>query len=74
MGAYLGGSVTETDQSSRLGAHVAMATQPDQILARPGMGVDEGHMIVYNEMARIAALLSRTQPSVQTEPNLIRND
>ena len=33
-----------------------MATQPDQILAKPGMGVDEGFMIVYNEMNRIIAL------------------
>ena len=29
---------------------------PDQILAKPGMGVDEGVMIVYNEMQRILAL------------------
>ena len=34
---------------------VAMATQPDQILAKPGMGVDEGYMIVYNEMQRVLA-------------------
>ncbi len=33
-----------------------MATQPDQILAKPGMGVDEGYMIVYNEMNRVIAL------------------
>jgi len=33
-----------------------MATKPDQILAKPGMGVDEGFMIVYNEMNRIIAL------------------
>ncbi len=33
-----------------------MATCPDQILAKPGMGVDEGFMIVYNEMQRILAL------------------
>jgi len=30
--------------------------KPDQILAKPGMGVDEGVMIVYNEMQRILAL------------------
>ena len=34
----------------------AMAVQPDQILAKPGMGVDEGYMIVYNEMQRILAV------------------
>jgi methylaspartate ammonia-lyase len=27
-----------------------------QILAKPGMGVDEGYMIVYNEMNRIIAM------------------
>ena len=37
--------------------HAAMAARPDQILAKPGMGVDEGFMIVYNEMSRIQALL-----------------
>jgi len=25
-------------------------------LAKPGMGVDEGYMIVFNEMSRILAL------------------
>jgi methylaspartate ammonia-lyase len=33
-----------------------MACQADQILARPGMGVDEGLMIVGNEMARVSAV------------------
>jgi methylaspartate ammonia-lyase len=33
-----------------------MATDPVQILAKPGMGFDEGYMIVYNEMQRIIAL------------------
>jgi methylaspartate ammonia-lyase len=47
----------ETDRSSQVCVHVAMATSPDQILAKPGMGVDEGYMIVYNEMQRILALL-----------------
>lgn len=35
---------------------IAMATSPDQVLAKPGMGVDEGYMLVYNEMSRIIAL------------------
>jgi len=35
-----------------------MATQPVQILAKPGMGVDEGYMIVYNEMQRILAMMA----------------
>lgn len=56
--AYQGGTCNETDRSSRICVHVAMATGPDQILAKPGMGVDEGYMIVYNEMSRILALLA----------------
>ena len=57
IGAYQGGTCNETDRSSQVCVHVAMATSPDQILAKPGMGVDEGYMIVYNEMQRILALL-----------------
>lgn len=56
IGAYLGGTCNETDRSSQLCVHIAMATKPVQILAKPGMGVDEGYMIVYNEMQRILAL------------------
>ena len=56
MGAYLGGTCNETNRSAEICAHIAMATQPDQILAKPGMGVDEGLMIVFNEMSRILAL------------------
>jgi methylaspartate ammonia-lyase len=36
-----------------------MACGADQILAKPGMGVDEGLMIVGNEMARTVALARR---------------
>ncbi len=53
MLAYLGGTCNETDRSTQVCAHIAMATRPDQILGKPGMGVDEGYMIVYNEMQRI---------------------
>jgi len=38
--------------------NLAMATKPDQMLAKPGMGVDEGYMIVYNEMQRIRSILN----------------
>ncbi|MHC4915222.1 MAG: methylaspartate ammonia-lyase [Planctomycetota bacterium] len=55
--AYLGGSCTETDVSARISAHLALALQPHQVLAKPGMGVDEGFMIVGNEMRRTLALL-----------------
>ena len=56
IGAYQGGTCNETDRSAQVCVHIAMATQPDQILAKPGMGVDEGYMVVYNEMQRILAL------------------
>ena len=56
IGAYQGGTCNETDRSAQICVQCAMATQPDQILAKPGMGVDEGYMIVYNEMNRIIAL------------------
>lgn len=56
MGAYLGGTCNETNRSAEICAHIAMATSPVQYLAKPGMGVDEGYMIVYNEMSRILAL------------------
>lgn len=61
IGAYLGGTCNETDQSAKVCVHVAIATGPDQMLAKPGMGVDEGLMLVYNEMYRALALIhSRT--------------
>ncbi len=56
IGAYQGGTCNETDRSAQVCVQCAMATRPDQILAKPGMGVDEGYMIVYNEMQRILAL------------------
>lgn len=56
IGAYQGGTCNETDRSATVCVNLAMATKPDQILAKPGMGVDEGYMIVYNEMQRILAL------------------
>ncbi|MEG6584171.1 methylaspartate ammonia-lyase [Dendrosporobacter sp. 1207_IL3150] len=56
VGAYQGGTCNETDRSAQVCVHIAMATQPVQMLAKPGMGVDEGLMIVYNEMNRILAL------------------
>ena len=56
IGAYQGGTCNETDRSAQVCVNIAMAVQPDQILAKPGMGVDEGYMIVYNEMQRILAV------------------
>ena len=56
IGAYQGGTCNETDRSTMICVQVAMAVHADQILAKPGMGVDEGIMIAYNEMQRIIAL------------------
>jgi methylaspartate ammonia-lyase len=59
VGAYLGGTCNETDRSAQVCVHIALAAKPDQILAKPGMGVDEGYMIVNNEMSRTLSLLAR---------------
>jgi len=57
VGAYMAGSSNETDISTQITTDIALATKPDLIIAKPGMGVDEGIMIVYNEMQRVKALL-----------------
>ncbi len=57
VGAYQGGTCNETDRSTRVCVHVALAARPDQMLAKPGMGVDEGMMIVMNEMQRALRIL-----------------
>lgn len=54
--AHIGGSCAETDRSAQVSVHVALAAGADQILAKPGMGVDEGMSIVGNEMARLLIL------------------
>lgn len=56
IGAYQGGTCNETDRSAQISVHCAMATNAEQVLAKPGMGVDEAYMIAYNEMQRIIAL------------------
>ena len=55
VGAFLGGSCAETDLSAKVAVHVALATRPDMIMAKPGMGVDEGVSLVQNEMTRALA-------------------
>jgi methylaspartate ammonia-lyase len=56
--AYQGGTCNETDISAQCCVHLAMATHPRRMLAKPGMGFDEGFTVVKNEMERIRALLS----------------
>jgi len=57
VGSYLGGTCNETDVSARVCANVAVATSPFQMLAKPGMGVDEPLMIVKNEMSRVLSII-----------------
>ncbi|EAW16793.1 putative methylaspartate ammonia-lyase [Aspergillus fischeri NRRL 181] len=59
IGCCLGGSANETDVSARITAHVALATRPDFLLSKPGIGADEGLMILTNEMLRGIALAKR---------------
>ncbi|WP_404928081.1 methylaspartate ammonia-lyase [Mesorhizobium sp. ORM16] len=59
VGAYVGGSCTETDLSAQASVHVSVATQADMMLAKPGMGVDEAYSIVGNEQNRLMAMLNR---------------
>ena len=64
--AFLGGSCTETDVSARYSVHLAIATQAAQLLAKPGMGVDEALMIVGNEQAAVLQMLRGTDRPVQS--------
>jgi methylaspartate ammonia-lyase len=59
VGAYCGGTCNETNRSAEVCTNIAMACGADQCLAKPGMGVDEGYMIVNNEMNRVIALVNR---------------
>ena len=58
MEAYQGGTCNETDVSARACVHAAMAARPSLMLCKPGMGFDEGYMIVRNEMQRLGVLLA----------------
>jgi methylaspartate ammonia-lyase len=57
MGAGLGGTANETDQSARISTHIGLACGPDFQLSKPGLGADEAIMIQTNEMARTLAIL-----------------
>ncbi len=69
VGAFLGGSCAETDLSARVAVHVALATQPDMIMAKPGMGVDEGVTLVRNEMARTLGWIGARESGVRESGN-----
>ena len=59
IGSYCGGTCNETNRSAEVTTNIGMACGALQVLAKPGMGVDEGFMIVFNEMARVEALVNR---------------
>ncbi|MGH1427943.1 MAG: methylaspartate ammonia-lyase [Arenicella sp.] len=59
MEAYQGGTCNETDVSAQTCVHVALAARPERMLVKPGMGFDEGLMIVGNEMSRSLAIINR---------------
>ena len=59
VGSYCGGTCNETDQSAKTTTNIAIACRAIQCLAKPGMGVDEGYMIVKNEMNRVIASANR---------------
>jgi methylaspartate ammonia-lyase len=65
MGACLGGTGNETDQSARLCVHIGLACQPDFMLSKPGLGFDEAFMIQTNEMARTLAILATRSRGAQ---------
>lgn len=56
IGAYCGGTCNETNISAETTTNIAIACEADQCLAKPGMGADEGIMIVRNEINRVVAL------------------
>ena len=58
MGCCLGGTANETDLSARICAQIGLATSPDFMMTKPGLGADEGYMILTNEMLRTIALMA----------------
>lgn len=68
--AFLGGTCNGTDQSTRVTANIALGTSADLIYNKPGMGVDEGLMIVTNEMSRTLAMIAARSKSVGNETTL----
>ena len=57
IGCCLGGTANETDKSARVTTHIALSTEPNFMLSKPGLGGDEAVMIQTNEMARTLALI-----------------
>ena len=58
---YQGGTCNETDHSAIVCVNLAVATKPFAMASKPGMGVDEGVMIVNNEQQRLLKILEAKQ-------------
>lgn len=58
MGCYLGGTANETQQSSIVTCHAGLATGPNFLLSKPGMGGDESFSLQVNEMQRTLDLIA----------------
>ncbi|MCK7485080.1 MAG: hypothetical protein MZU97_05665 [Bacillus subtilis] len=56
IGSYCGGTCNETNISAEATTNIAIACDAFQCLAKPGMAVDEGYMIVKNAMNRVVKL------------------
>lgn len=59
IGSYCGGTCNETNISAEVTTNIAIACMANQCLAKPGMGVDAGFMIVKNEMNRVIAITKK---------------
>ncbi len=55
IGSYCGGTCNETNISAQTTTNIGIACGAVQCLAKPGMSVDDGYMIVRNEMNRVIA-------------------
>jgi methylaspartate ammonia-lyase len=72
--AYLGGSCNETDLNARNAVHLAVATGAEHVLARPGMGVDEGVCIMRNEEARLHAMIKSRRRTGRASSQKLQDD
>jgi methylaspartate ammonia-lyase len=61
VAVLLGGSHAETALSARASLHVALATEPDMVMAKPGLDVDAAISLAENEMARAVAEIQLRQ-------------
>ena len=68
--AYQGGTCNETDVSAKVCVHLALASRPQRMLAKPGMGFDEGMMIVSNEMQSAVARLQWLKNQKKTKEKI----